>query len=259
MQHCAVLPAARQPPLVGRVAAAARRPLRRGPSAPTALITPLGGESARRAAAQPAAALPAAVAAAAGTVLPSPHAPTHGFVPPAQQQLGYANNVQMVTREQLHALEKLHALESAFNASALAAAAPAPVAPPAPSVVAEPELDLEDFMNLLDDMESLTADLDSAVESTSELSDFTVGGGQGRQGGCWRACAGRACGAGSQRGQPAQLAACLASSAPGLGKPAVGNKEQLAACSPPTPPLVRSSPSAAPLLAPACRRRTARG
>ncbi|KAL4430587.1 hypothetical protein ABPG77_005827 [Micractinium sp. CCAP 211/92] len=87
---------------------------------------------------------------------------------PAQQQIGYQNNVAPLRTEQLQ-------LESLFHRSAAEPAAVAPAA--AAPAVAEPsldaELDLADIAALLDDMESLTSDLDLAVESSSELSSFT--------------------------------------------------------------------------------------
>lgn len=138
----------------------------------TARMALTGGDGARKPV-QPAPAYAQTVAA--GAVLArEPHvesAEPGADLPsyPAQQQLGYQNNVAPLRTEQLQ-------LESLFHRSAAppAAAAPAAAAPAAAEPSLDAELDLADIAALLDDMESLTSDLDLAVESTSELSSFTV-------------------------------------------------------------------------------------
>lgn len=133
----------------------------------TARMALSGGDGARKPVQPPAA---YAQTVAAGAVLarePDVEAaePGQGLPSyPVQQQHGYQNNVAPLRSEQLQ-------LESLFQRSA---AEPAAAAAAAAESSLDAELDLADIAALLDDMESLTSDLDLAVESSSELSSFTV-------------------------------------------------------------------------------------
>ncbi|KAL4436926.1 hypothetical protein ABPG75_004065 [Micractinium tetrahymenae] len=163
---------ARQAPMpAAQPAGSPARPVTTRRRTTTARMALSGGDGARKPVQTPAA---YAQTVAAGAVLArEPHVEAAEAGPglptyPAQQQLGYQNNVAPLRTEQLQ-------LESLFLRSgaepAVAAAAAAPAAAPAAEPSLDAELDLADIAALLDDMESLTSDLDLAVESSSELSD----------------------------------------------------------------------------------------
>jgi len=175
------------PALLSRAPAARLVSPRRRTSA--GKLSGLGKEVPSRKPAVIPAALASPTAGSSAVLVPTTYDPQAGYdpqeeassstsMPPANLQ-GYQNNVTLLEKQfkkstVQHPTQEEEAATAAAAAAALAAAAAAAPSDAA-AAAAEADYDLDGMLDLLSDMENLAADLDLAMESTSELSDFTVG------------------------------------------------------------------------------------